>query len=184
MSGKTEAEAYQQFIALFQRALSCVSDAVLLSTGYRPRTQPHIITLSQDPTPLRGPHRLGFSAFCTYRLVNSSGRSVSSYPWSVKVTGYAYAFHDSEGREILAYHWHPEGISPLTIPHLHLGPAAHVGFAPLHRAHLPTRRIQFIQFDDILRLALTDLGVTARRTDWETTLAETGAALDPPEPNT
>ena len=144
-------------------------NSVLLSTGYRSQSQPHGITLSGDPAVLRGRHGLGLTVFHYYRLV------VSESAWRVQTTGYRYALRDASGREVLAYHWHPTGVSPITFPHLHAGPAAEVGFAPFAQAHLPTRRLAI---EEILQLAITDFSVVPLRGDWRRILAVTMAERD------
>lgn len=53
---------------------------------------------------------------------------------------------------------------------MHLGPGAEIGFAPLHRAHLPTGRIAI---EDLLRIAITEFGARPRRTDWQEVLDQT-----------
>src|SRR5215213_270046 len=58
--------------------------------------------------------------------------------WRARIVAYQYALLDQNGREYLAYHWHPDGSSHVTEPHLHLGPAARVGVGELAAAHLPT----------------------------------------------
>jgi hypothetical protein len=76
--------------------------------------------------------------------------------------------------ELLAYHWHPNAPGEITIPHLHLSAAAQVRYAPLVKAHLPTG---FVALQDVLRLAVDDLGVRPLRADWRTVLDETQAEL-------
>jgi len=58
---------------------------------------------------------------------------------------------------------------------MHLGVAAELGFADLGSAHLPTGRIGL---DDLLRLAIRDLGVEPRRDDWREVLGEAHADLE------
>jgi hypothetical protein len=86
----------------------------------------------------------------------------------VLTTGYLYQLRAGE-RELLAYHWHPRGLSPHTDPHMHLGAAAELGFADLGTAHLPTGRIGL---EHVLRLAIRDLGVEPRRGDWREVLGD------------
>ena len=74
-----------------------------------------------------------------------------------------YALYDVDGREVVAYHWHPEGRSGVTTPHLHLGTGASVGRRDLAGAHLPTGRILL---EDVLRLGVAELGVRPLRRDW------------------
>lgn len=77
-----------------------------------------------------------------------------------------------DGPEVCSYQWHPVGQSPVTIPHLHIGRGATgnvTTFGPrgLHRIHFPTKHIAV---EDVLRLAITELGVEPRRPDWDAIL--------------
>jgi len=84
-------------------------------------------------------------------------------PLKVETRSYMYTLEEAHGREILGYHWHPEGVSPFTMPHLHLGTGAKVGLPELDDAHLPTGRISVEQF---LRFVIETFDVKARRRDW------------------
>jgi hypothetical protein len=88
----------------------------------------------------------------------------------VRIAGYQYALYDADDREILAYHWHPEGSSHVTAPHLHLGAGAEVGRRDLASALPPTGQITL---EDVLRFAITDLGVRPLRRDWSEILHRT-----------
>lgn len=105
-----------------------------------------------------------------YRIVEDSG---PRGPWKVETIAYYYALEAESGREILAYHWHPDTGFPVTTPHMHLGPEAAVGHQLLAQSHLPTGRISM---EDVLRLAITDFHVEPNRPDWEDVLAGTQAA--------
>lgn len=74
-----------------------------------------------------------------------------------------YSLNDAAGREILAYHWHPEGRSRITKPHLQLGKGADVRRTELADAHLPTGNVTL---DENLLLAITEFGVRPIRADW------------------
>ncbi len=86
-----------------------------------------------------------------------------------------YKLDHSDGREIIAYHWHPEGLSHERRPHLHVG----AGFGSLrpewHKAHLPTGHVSPTA---ILLLLIDQLGVAPRRDDWPDVFAQLDAALD------
>jgi len=118
-----------------------------------------------DAVPLRSLNDLSLWIHLNYRVVALDGRRRS---WGVRTTGYVYQLRAGE-RELIADHWHPRGLSPHTAPHMHLGAAAELGFADLGSAHLPTGHIGL---DDVLRLAIRDLGVEPRRGDWRQVLAK------------
>jgi hypothetical protein len=92
--------------------------------------------------------------------------------------GYQYTLRDIDGREIIAYHWHPEGRSHVTTPHIHLGPGAEMGRRDLARAHLPTGQVML---EDVLRFAITELGVRPLRRDWSEVLDRTRRVREQPE---
>jgi hypothetical protein len=71
---------------------------------------------------------------------------------------------EPEGPEIVAYHWHPGRRSPIDFPHLHLGAGSGVDREELHKAHLPTGRVEL---EDVLLMAIQEFGVRPRREDWE-----------------
>ncbi len=168
-----------------QQAVSCVSDAVinLSPDAYHPSDTPHRLTLGDGtPVPVTarstiGHERLWLSVVHAYRIVRETERGW----WKIHTAAYQYALDDPDGREILAYHWHPH-IEDIPYPHLHVGHGAvrrdigagiqlPVSQNALHRklagAHLPTRRIAL---EDVLRLLIEQFDVWPARTDWNLTL--------------
>ncbi|MEA2641547.1 MAG: hypothetical protein QOF51_2941, partial [Chloroflexota bacterium] len=86
--------------------------------------------------------------------------------WRVADAGYFYEFSNGDGRELLAYHWHPGAQNVVRSPHLHLGAASNV--TPLLAgAHLPTG---FISLPASIRMVITELGIEPRRADWDEVL--------------
>ena len=77
-----------------------------------------------------------------YRVVRASG---ARGPFKVQTMAYSYAIEDASDdseREILAYHWHPDGPGDaIRTPHLHVA-GAH------ERLHLPTGRVSVEQVSD------------------------------------
>lgn len=143
-----------------------------VSGGYYVADMPHALKLPDgDAVRLRGTNDLSLWIHQSYRVFEVHGRRRS---WKVRTTGYVYELLAGD-RELIAYHWHPRGLSPHTSPHMHLGPAAEIGFTDLGRAHLPTGRIGLA---DVLRLAIRDLGVEPRRDDWREVLDEAQGADD------
>ncbi|MBI4579704.1 MAG: hypothetical protein HY718_08385 [Planctomycetes bacterium] len=174
MAGRTSAQAVQAFVDPLQLALSCVTDAVVnIGGGYHPADEPHALTLGDgSPVRLRGDPPLALSVILHYRIVRATGQRGL---WRVQAIGYLYALEDPDGREVLAYHWHPLGHSAVLHPHLHLGAGARVGFPRLSDAHLPTG---WVALEAVLRLAVADLGVEPRRADWDEVLRRTQKALE------
>ena len=83
--------------------------------------------------------------------------------WRVRGTAYYYTLDDGEGREILAYHWHPAGRSPEKEPHLHIGAGAGSLRQELTKAHVTTG---FVTPVAMVSLIVKHFGVRPRRADW------------------
>ena len=166
-TGRTPAEAVNNYQSGIQRLLSCVSNAVVgVAGGYFPSPLPH--SLISDTGRLRGTSRLILRLEQYYRI----GESVPpGTRWHVDVVGYDYAVYGSDEREILLYHWHPYGQSPFATPHLHFGPGAQIGHREVRDAHLPTGQVSL---SSLLRLLIDEMGVQPRRQDWSAILDEDG----------
>ncbi len=101
----------------------------------------------------------------------------------VQLLGDRYQLLGTEEQEVLAYHWHPLGVSPFTDPHLRLsGSLAPLdlggGAAParLGKMHLPTGgHVGLVTLADIVRLLIAEFAVEPRRPDWARIVAEADA---------
>lgn len=174
MAGRTPREAVDNFLNPLQQALSCVTRSILVvSGGYYPSAEPHAATIGDGgPVRLTGRNPVFLVVRHHYRAIEAPG---PRGPWKVSTAGYLYSLKDSEDHDIISYHWHPTGGSGVTYPHLHLGAGARVGHNELANAHIPTGRIAL---EDVLRLAIRDLGVTPLRNDWAEVLDSTQAAYE------
>jgi hypothetical protein len=124
-----------------------------------------------EPVRLRGPERIQLRVRLRVRVFQAQPpRGL----WEAQTAAYEYRLSDQDDREILAYHWHPEGPSHVLTPHLHLGPAAEVGRALLLAAHLPTGQVTL---REVLRLAIETFGVEPARRDWERVLGAARSGL-------
>ena len=92
--------------------------------------------------------------------------------WAAAIAGYWYAILHADERELLAYHWHPRGVSAIVWPHLHV--SAPVAPLDLSRAHLPTGPVSL---PAVLRCAIADLGVRPLRQGWAAVLADAESAV-------
>jgi hypothetical protein len=155
VAGKNPHEAVTNFLHPIQSVLACFTDAVLdHKGGYDPGRQ-HLVMLPGDqPIRLRADEELNLYFSHRYVVVESDDRDRG--PWKVKSLGYRYRLDSSDGTEVVAYHWHPDG--KWKFPHLHVNGRT---------AHFPTQRIAI---EDVLELAVRDFGVRAlpsREKDWE-----------------
>lgn len=109
-----------------------------------------------------------------YSLVSDVTEHADSR-WQARTTGYVYSLDDADGRESLAYHWHPFGRSPVTRPHLHFGAPAGSLRPQLQRAHVQTDPITPVALIDLL---IESFGARPRRTDWAHVLRHARSKLD------
>ena len=100
-----------------------------------------------------------------------------SETYVTSVVSYTYRLLDLDEHEILAFHWHPVGLSDVVDPHLHLSSRLNpieMGRnqepLPLVGVHIPTG---FVTLEDVVRLLITEFGITPRRDDWDNLLRET-----------
>ncbi|MGH3199607.1 MAG: hypothetical protein ACRDOH_05650 [Streptosporangiaceae bacterium] len=154
MPGRTPAAARDAFLSPLHQAISCVTNAQFIrSGGQQPGDDLEALTLSREPLQLRSavPGGLQLRIRHRFRLVQESRSD-----WHVSTAAYWYRLDDDAGRELAAWHWHPQ--SRVVYPH------AHVSGTPFGRlAHLPTGRVSI---ESVLRLLIGDLGVPARRADY------------------
>ena len=178
MAGRTPYEAFRNFLHPLQQSISCVTPSVLTvrEGGFYPRDEPYALFISGGaPVPIAGPQgaHFGLSVAQQYRLVEHAG---ARGPWKVSTIAYEYVLRtDVDGEEIVAYHWHPRGPSPITTPHLHVGAGAEVTRRDMLGAHLPTGRIALEEF---LRCLIRDFEVSPHRQDWDTVLTDAQQAFE------
>lgn len=148
------------------------------------------MTLARAPVPLGGPARVALSIEHHYRVIRPGGKHG---PYKVQTAAYYYAIDDHAGREIVAYHWHPDVRQATGVragfPHLHvnrgivrletrLGLTLTTSENPLRldaaQAHFPTARIAL---EDVIELAIRDFGVS-HRANALLVLSETRAAFE------
>ena len=167
MLGRTPPEAVSNYVEPIQRAVSCVSDSVVSADGgYYVSHAPHILTLNRGiPVRIGGTSGIWLSFQQYYRIVETE---VPDDRWTVIEAGYEYEILDSDHSEVLAYHWHPTGLSSFASQHLHLGYGASIGREELLNAHLPSG---YVSVADILRLLIRDFDATPRRPDWDSVLS-------------
>jgi len=163
---RTPQAATAAFRDRLQLAISCITTSVFQLEGYRQVDRVLAATLNRgDPVPLRVSTGLLCGIRLHYRVLRTDAQL-----WKAVVAAYFFELMDQAETEILAYHWHPEGRSPVTQPHLHLGPGLGQLTRISARAHLPTGPIAI---EDFIGLCIVEFGASPRRADWETVLRQT-----------
>lgn len=170
-------EAVDSFVRLLRRTAACVTEVPLIAQPASPDLF-HIALVDNIPVDVQtesGYPNLKFSIVHDCRPVPHPDVAGA---YTVSSAYYAYAVHDLEEAEILTYHWHPAGESPVTFPHLHLpsqiGPisVASLGREPaeMHLAnlHIPTGRVLL---EDVVRVLIEEFNVRPLTQSWENTLA-------------
>lgn len=156
------AEAAEAFRVRRVAVLACLTSAYVELRGYAPASSPHPFALAKgEAVRLRGEGQLGLTVVEEYELTE-----VPAGGWEARVVSYFYAFEHA-GNELLAYHWHPQGHSRVTEPHLHVRSEREIEGRSLSKLHLPTGAIRL---EDIVRLAVEELGAEPLREDWRAVL--------------
>lgn len=133
-----------------------------------------------DPAPLRtafGKRGLQLWVGHDYRIMDNEADIDQRIRWIVSTAKYAYVLQDTEDRELLAHHWHPDdpfqssGRSTVQSPHLHLSHAVtpiplgeqYDSFA-LAEMHSRTGRVLL---EDGVEFLITECGVHPLNDDWQ-----------------
>jgi hypothetical protein len=163
--GKTPREAVKAYVDPLQKNIAIVLKGVLRVSNYDRLDGVSVLTLP-DPAQLNGRPDL-YLFRQQYKVI----KDPENGPFRVTTPYYSYAIETQDAQEIVGYHWHPDGISPVKFPHLHLGPGALIGLEDLNRrAHLPTGRIAF---EDIVEFLVATFGVEPDRTLWQELVEKT-----------
>jgi hypothetical protein len=169
IAGRTPAAATEELRSALQQIVSCVTPAVLRVATDALETKHNMSSRLA---------RAGSRASMTLTIRHAAGlihdATGGDTGWQARTTGYMYTLDDADGREILAYHWHPHGRSPETEPHLHLGAGAGTIRPELTRAHLATG---FVTPVAMVRLVVMHFGVRPRRADWAERLERVNQTL-------
>ena len=162
MSARAARASVDAYLARLRRAVSCVTRAVLLGVP-EPNDHTWLATLATPPAPLSASPALALVLAYAFR----SESPAESTTWTTTPVSYRYALLATNESEILAYHWHPTGSSPIVAPHLHIS-ARHPN-RDLSKSHLPTGIVSPAAF---IRALITEFGVEPLRADWDTILDE------------
>lgn len=168
MAERSPALAVQRFVEPLQLALSCVTNAVLVHSGRYQPGEARFLHLTGSPAPLDSANRLAFALRLQYRLATDTE---THHRWNVILAAYEYRLLDSNGRELFAYHWHPESRSPITFPHLHLSRGGEAILLNVEQAHFPTG---MVSLPEVLRRFIRDFAVGPQRDDWDHVLLDAG----------
>jgi hypothetical protein len=87
--------------------------------------------------------------------------------WEVDPLGYLYMVRNDAQQELLSFHWHPSGRSPVTTPHLHLGYGLEIPKSEFTNLHIPTGPVTLRQ---VVRFVITELRIRPLRRDWNKVL--------------
>jgi hypothetical protein len=171
--------------ASVRNALQCVAQVEVLTSGWDVGIVNAFRVISRSTAPsgmlsLRLPDRSPFLQLkiaLDYQVLLDA-REYNRPLYRAEIARYLYVVHDVRGRELFAYHLHPDSVSDVWTPHLHVSVAQNVALPsgpgnrgnaelPLGKLHFPTRRIDPSQ---LVRFLITELGVGPRRPDWESVL--------------
>lgn len=168
MAGKSPREAVANFLAPIKKSVACITP-VFVTVSHRGRDaidHPHTLLINGgDAFKLGGPAELTLELSQNYKIVTAEG---DRGPFKVSTIGYWYTLRDHEDREVIGYHWHPNG-HDIPWPHLHLKHGIGDQREEFEKAHVPTGRVAI---EDVIRLLLLHFSVPPLKSDWATVLGE------------
>ncbi len=185
MVGRTAEEAEDAYLDLIQVSLSYVTIGTAIASGKRAgrravtlfvpgQTVPNVAILKTHG----GVGEVLFRFALTFEFVQPP--SGAPEPYAVSTVEYQYRISDLASQELVSYEWHPTGLSPIAIPHLHVPAAGTVVMAQRHnspiassktylgRVHFPTGTILL---EDVIELLIREFAVVPRYSDWQAILA-------------
>ena len=168
--GSTPYAAARALRDAFQLAVSCVTADVVANQADGAGNK---VTLASRLTSSSAGHL--WLSLRHYFLAFADNSRERQHRWQARTTAYYYTLDDADGREVLAYHWHPVGRSPEKEPHLHLGAGAGTIRQELAEAHLATGPVMPVA---MVTLILKHFGVRPRRADWAEILARVRQTLE------
>jgi len=185
--------AVAEFVDRYRTSLQCLAAVEVFGTGDEIGRQHSLgfVAHSRAATdraslPLTSPQGVVsflLRVYVEYRVDVSTNLRVHR----VSATSYSYRLLTSEHRELVAFPWHPSGLSRFTTPHLHVAGAAPIPLPALHsaaprsldiaKAHLPTHPLSP---EDLVELLIDDpvFGIEPRRIDWRGSLSRNRALTD------
>lgn len=142
MPGRTSSEAVSSFLAPLKEAFKVLDGPANLSVspkgGYRKAVRYAWVLNGADGMPLG---RAGtFFAGMTFEIIDTDpDTNEFRHPLRVSTRSYNYKLRSPDGTDHWRIHWHPEGNSQITWPHLHMPPSyvhLRVDRTPLEQAIL------------------------------------------------
>ena len=164
LNQRQQRDVHREFLNAVRSITQLVTPVALDVPDVRSVREVRSLALGKGrPVPLRGPGRVSLQVRLRYRLIEDAEG------WSVRIVAYQYAILDQTEREIVAYHWHPDGESAVGTPHCHLGAGAGAARAELNDAHLPTGPVPLTA---VVRLAVEAFRAQPARRNWHAVLTE------------
>jgi len=167
---KNQGAAIEALLGPLQRAVSCVSKAVI-RRGAANADDPDFLTLGDRYVPLQGRYRLELSVLHTYVLKQ---RASELGAWQASTANYFYQVREWDGQEVIAFHWHPGRRGQPDFPHLHVTSQSGSVQIPA-KSHVPTGRISI---ESVVRFLIEELDVRPLRPDWDRVLLEGERSFD------
>lgn len=162
---RTARAALSEHLRMMQIEASCVCRAVW-RPGVPVQGQPGVTWLE-----LTGPTGIAIGRPARVKLRASqlvaTAPDQSDRAFDATVSGYRYELDGVDGSELIAFHWHPAGRSRITRPHIHLSMVRGADSRLLGAGHVPSG---IVQFADVVRFIIVELGVQPTRADWRTIL--------------
>ncbi len=163
-------DAAHRLVADLRRVAGCVTASRLLARPTGRHAGSEWLVGLVGPGPVRASGPLRGSTLSAQMTVEAAGDIA-------RVSGYAVAFNDRLGIELLAWHWHPGAdFAGPDHPHVHVSAALRPSLAageraviPIDKLHLPTGPVALAA---VVRMLVEEFGVQPIANDWRERLAD------------
>jgi hypothetical protein len=112
------------------------------------------------------PVRLRIGYGISLSVLSGFRSSIDADQWTTRPASYLHHVYDRDGREIVAFHWHPERRG-YDAPHAHFRQLNDP--IPMGKVHVPTG---WIPLPTVVRFLIEELDVEPLRPDWREVLEE------------
>jgi len=152
LPGRSAQEALKKFIDPLKETVSCLGQQAKWVYGSKIALGQRVTTSLASPVTVKSSlydRGLTLTSTIAVKIIEDGRPNMGPYRCSTQ----EYIHTISTGNErLLAFHWHPENLSPELGPHLHLGKKR---FPQLKTIHIPTSRTTL---EYVIRMMLDELG--------------------------
>jgi hypothetical protein len=178
LAGRRIEEAIDAFLSRTRRSTACLTNqpVIAIRTPAAGHVYEAVFAPRSSPARLQAEtvrRTVLFRLTLSFEIVQPDD---PRHEYATRVLSYEYRLLDREEREVMAFHWHPIGLSDVTDPHIHL--SSQLNPIEMGRDQEPLALADmhiltgFVTLEDVVRLLISEFSIRPRHADWDATLRE------------